>query len=90
MTDRRHHRSRLRTKQDACPAQPKATAIGRSRDDDTGEIDVTDDLPDRAPVTASEVETIETYLGTSVDQFLADAAAGNIGLGIGRSSRPRR
>ena len=36
---------------------------------------VVDDLPDVVPVTAPEMAVIETYLGSLIDQLLADAKA---------------
>jgi hypothetical protein len=39
------------------------------------DISVVDNLPDVVPVTAPELAVIETYLGSLLDQLLADAKA---------------
>ena len=52
-----------------------AVRPGRGGKDVVADISVVDDLPDVVPVTAPELAVIETYLGSLLDQLLADAKA---------------
>ena len=63
----------------------------------TDEATVVDDLSEAAPVTGSELDVIETYLGKLIDRLLVDAASdravtpastSNPGMPI-QASRPR-
>ena len=48
-----------------------------------------DDLPDVVPVTAPELDAVETYLGGLIDQLLADAKAAECTAQADRPSNQR-
>lgn len=82
------------------PRAPDLPRPGRVRTTSGAATDapiVVDDLPDAIPVTAAELEVIETYLGPLIDRLLAGAASRAVGTSSstvnqempGRVSRPR-
>lgn len=81
MTDRRHHRARSRLKtglptgQNEAATMPmrSATRPDRGCGRANADIGVVDDLPDVAPVSASVLPVIETFLGSLFGHLFADA-----------------